>query len=159
MPIPLTCHCGFELEIPNSLEGKQTRCPSCRRVLSVPYVTVLPVDGDLPEVLPVDPATAPAMERSPDNMPLPAADVRERERRARAQERRDHRRGRRDPAPIAFEEGWFSSINGGVVGGALTVVIGLGWLIVGMALGRVFIYALFLIVIGFVSIVVGLNRG
>jgi hypothetical protein len=154
MPIPLTCPCGFELEILDSQEGKKTRCPSCRRVLEVPYVSVAPVDEEIPEVIPVG---RPTVARGPDGMPMPEANVRERERRARAEERRDPRRSRRRRGPrVVFGEDWFGNINGGIAGGGLTILIALIWLIAGLSMGYLFFYPLILLVAGFASIIYGL---
>jgi hypothetical protein len=155
MPIPLTCDCGFDLEIPDSLEGKKTRCPSCRRVLAIPYVSASPVDDDIPEVIPVKPARR---LQSADNLPLPEADRKERERRERAAERRDPRRGRRRGPRVVFGEEWFGSINGGVAGGALTILIAIVWLIIGLSFGYLFYYPLILLAIGVGSIIYGLNN-
>jgi hypothetical protein len=57
---------------------------------------------------------------------------------------------------VAFEEGWFGSVNSGVVGGLLMLIIAAIWFGVGYSAGRIFFYPPILAIIGLVSIVKGL---
>jgi hypothetical protein len=60
---------------------------------------------------------------------------------------------------VAFEEGWFGSLNAGVVGGLLMVLIAAVWFFVGLACGILFYYPPILFVIGLVAIAKGAFGG
>jgi hypothetical protein len=36
MPISISCECGAQMQLPDDLAGRQTRCPACQRELQVP---------------------------------------------------------------------------------------------------------------------------
>ena len=60
---------------------------------------------------------------------------------------------------MAFERGWFGSINAGVVGGILMMGIAVVWFIVGLAGGIIFFYPPILFVIGIIAFFKGLAGG
>jgi hypothetical protein len=60
---------------------------------------------------------------------------------------------------VVFEEGWFGSVNSGVIGGGLMIVIAVVWFGAGMAGGVIFFYPPVLFVIGIISILKGLMGG
>jgi hypothetical protein len=57
---------------------------------------------------------------------------------------------------IVFEEGWFGSLNAGVIGGVLMMLIAVAWFVAGLAAGRIFFYPPILLVIGVVAVIKGL---
>ena len=60
---------------------------------------------------------------------------------------------------VVFERGWFGSLNAGMVGGLLMMLIAVVWFVVGLAVGFIFFYPPILFVIGFIALVRGLiNR-
>jgi hypothetical protein len=56
---------------------------------------------------------------------------------------------------VAFEEGWFGSLNAGIVGGLLMMLIAVVWFVVGLALGIIFFYPPILFVIGILALAKG----
>ena len=56
---------------------------------------------------------------------------------------------------VAFEPGWFGSINSGVVGGILMILIAIVWFVGGLMAGYIFFYPPILAVIGFIAIIKG----
>jgi hypothetical protein len=88
----------------------------------------------------------------------------EREREAEREERRllkQHRReSRRDATRhsqprVSFERGWLGSMNAGIVGGLLMILIAIVWFVVGLAFGIIFFYPPILAVIGVIAIIKG----
>jgi hypothetical protein len=70
--------------------------------------------------------------------------------------RRSEPRGPR----VAFEEGWFGSLNAGVIGGLLMMLLAVVWFVGGLAVGIIFFYPPVLRVLGFIALVKGLtSRG
>jgi hypothetical protein len=178
MPIALSCPCGRALNIKDEFAGRKIRCPACKSVLAVPaaekeaegddlMLEVLPADepedsrphresrraaiqAELPEVLPV---------RSPSRGEENVSSIRRRRdeedqpvKRRPKLRREQPRRGPR----VAFEEGWFGSINSGVVGGVLMILIAVVWFIAGLAGGIIFFYPPILFVVGLIAIAKGL---
>jgi hypothetical protein len=140
----------MNLEALDSQEGKTMRCPSCRRELEVPFVSVVPLDGGPPVKL-EDRALRPG----DDSMPLPSGDEKEQKRRRKESEKRSGKR-RRGPW-IAFEEGWLGDLNGGIAAGALTMLVAVIWLVVGLCFGILFFYPIALFFLGLGSLLYGLN--
>jgi hypothetical protein len=64
-------------------------------------------------------------------------------------------RPRRAPR-VVFEKGWFGSVNSGVAGGLLMIVIAVVWFVLGLMADRIFFYPPILAVIGIISIIKGL---
>jgi hypothetical protein len=78
----------------------------------------------------------------------------------RRDEPRDVPREERKRVPaVAFEEGWFGSINSGVVGGLLMILIAVVWFVLGLMANRIFFYPPILLVIGLIAIIKGLFGG
>jgi hypothetical protein len=169
MAISFTCSCGKVGKVKEEFAGRKIRCPDCRTVFVVPAPTEeRDVDQEAADLLLSDSPReeSPAREESPPlerreeaTQPLPArvpprkpidmtppkAPPRPKKEAAPRSER----------TPIAFEEGWFGSLNAGVIGGFLTMLIAIVWLVVGMAAGRIFIYAPVLFVFGFIAMIRG----
>jgi hypothetical protein len=66
---------------------------------------------------------------------------------------RERRQGRQKK--VAFEEGWFRSVNAGWAGGLLMILIAVVWFVGGLAIGRIFFYPPVLFVIGIIAIAKG----
>ena len=162
MPIPLDCDCGRSFRIKEQLAGKKVRCPDCSTVLAVPapdaddeVATALLADDPSDEHAParrswqspVESYTvAPAAARPAPAKPNPRPVVR--------------RKRRESSGPrVAFEQGWFGSVNSGVVGGLLMMGIAVVWFVVGLAAGWLFYYPPVLLVIGFIAMVKGMTGG
>jgi hypothetical protein len=106
------------------------------------------IQTEVPEVRP-----APRRHSEEEIAPRPRAhDDRPSKRRPKLR-REDSRSG----PSVAFEPGWFGSINSGVIGGLLMMLIAVVWFVLGLAAGRIFFYPPILFVIGIVSIVKGLS--
>ncbi len=174
MPIELSCDCGRALRLKDNLAGKKIRCPDCQSVLSVPAQSddshdpgfeVLPdneghedssprrsrrsaIRTEPPEVLPArrrdeeDEPPPPRRRDDDDEPPRPRRPKRSREIK------------RRSPA-VSFEQGWFGSVNAGVIGGILMMVIAVVWFIAGLMGGYIFFYPPILFVVGIIAIVKG----
>lgn len=56
---------------------------------------------------------------------------------------------------MVFEQGWFGSLNSGVIGGLLTVAIAVAWFVAGLAADRIFFYPPVLFVIGLIATIKG----
>ena len=165
MPIPLTCGCGRSLRIKDEFAGRRVKCPGCGEVLAVPLPEV--EEEGAAEVLLAhspddDEPRRSAIRAEPPPEPAPRRDEEEppRRRRPRRDGPRDLTRDVRKRAPaIAFEEGWFGSINSGVVGGLLMMLIAVVWFVIGLAGGIIFFYPPILLVIGLIALVKGLAGG
>ncbi len=57
----------------------------------------------------------------------------------------------------ATHGGWFGSVNGGVAGGLLMMLIAVVWFVGGLAVGYIFFYPPVLGVIGFIAVIKGLT--
>ena len=56
---------------------------------------------------------------------------------------------------MAFEEGWFGSLNAGSVGGLLMMIIAAVWFVLGLQAGYIFFYPPVLFVIGGIAAIKG----
>jgi hypothetical protein len=181
MPIALNCPCGRALNIKDEFAGRKIRCPACKSILAVPaapkemepddlVLEVLAADepdedrsqsrrlrpsaiqAEPPEVLPAGPRRPTEEGISPDRRRYdeePPIKVRAKPR------RHDVRR----PPRVAFERGWFGSMNAGVAGGVLMILIAVIWFVAGLAGGIIFFYPPILLVIGLIAIGKGLMGG
>lgn len=83
----------------------------------------------------------------------------EREEQRRRERRREEARreeGRREKPRVTFGEGWFGSMNAGVIGGVLMILIAVVWFVAGLAAGVLFFYPPILAVIGIAAIIKGI---
>lgn len=156
MPIAFQCNCGRSLNVKESLAGKKIRCPECQSILAVPAKEI---DGDLPmEVLADDEepvrrsASRAAIQAEPK--PRRREDEHDEEPPIRKRSKRSRSIKKREPL-VTFEPGWFGSINSGIVGGVLMVLIAVIWFVVGLMGGIIFFYPPVLFIIGFIAIVKG----
>jgi hypothetical protein len=148
------------MQIKETLAGRKVRCPGCGDVLRVPDSSDEPVDETATDHFtesPPEPAThqeAPPRERDREDEEMARAPYRPSKRPRRYEEE-----PRRSPR-IAFEEGWFGSMNSGIVGGLLMMLIAVVWFFVGLAFGYLFWYPPILFVIGVIALCKGvMGRG
>jgi hypothetical protein len=163
MTISLKCSCGRLCRFRDVLAGRKTRCPQCGKILKVPLAD--DNDEDEPvELLVVD---SPDDERgirtgkredSPRRSRSREEEPTESSRRKGPRGKSLRKREKRQPL-VAFEEGWFGSLNGGVVGGALMMFIAAVWFVIGLWAGWLFYYPPILFVIGFIAMVKGCLGG
>jgi hypothetical protein len=156
------------MQVKDEMAGKEGKCPSCGQLLVIPEFAA-PAEAE-------EEASSYLLADEPEEKQRPQRDARyvpQRERedepprrrpKLEAEERKRPSRPRRNEerrAPgVAFEEGWFGSINAGVAGGLLMMFIAVVWFIVGMALiNRIFIFPPILFVIGLISLVKGVAGG
>jgi hypothetical protein len=149
MPIDLTCTCGRALVLRDELAGKVIRCPECQAELAVPAATAIRTAPEpVLDVLPAGPAAEPtAVQAAAPPPPSPR--------------RMNPRDGNFTPPPSGARSGsGFGSINAGVGGGLLMMVVAVIWFVVGLlAIDRIFIYPPILFIIGLVAFFRGLAGG
>ncbi len=168
MPISLSCPCGRSYRVKDHLAGRKTRCSQCSRVLQVPQTD--DADEEVVEAVEVEAADSSASERK-------ALAPRRKESSRRSQldhepeapptsqtsepapRRKRPRRREREGPRVAFERGWFGSMNAGVVGGVLMMLIAIAWFVGGLAVGYIFFYPPILFVIGLIALIKGLAGG
>jgi hypothetical protein len=164
MPIPVQCSCGKLCRAKDEAAGKRVRCPKCGNILQVPSASDQAEAVALELLLAAPSASAPLSIESEPVAPTPPPIVRavqESPRRpktwgeAATAKPEKPKRGPR----VVFEEGWFGSINSGVIGGVLMIAIAGIWFGLGLMAGRIFIYPPILGVIGFISILKGMGGG
>jgi hypothetical protein len=181
MLIPLRCSCGRELKLKEELAGKKIRCPQCKAICAVPEI-LAEVEEEEPvlEVLPAEEAEGPPRRKTgrtaiqvepPEVLPVarPAADdaisarplyrSKDEDRPRKRRRPKLYREDKRSAPLVAFEPGWFGSVNSGVAGGLLMILIAVVWFGLGLAAGRIFFYPPILFVIGLIAIFKGCLGG
>jgi hypothetical protein len=168
MTIELTCACGRACRIKDTFAGRKIRCPACSKVLEVPVpegnrdieqealdlLLTDPPGGEkavrtgIREEAPQPPPTQAAPQKSVMKAPSKAP------KRAKTSTQRSERR-----PSVVFEEGWFGSLNSGVIGGLLTMLIAIVWFVAGLAADRIFFYPPILLVFGLIATIKGLFGG
>jgi hypothetical protein len=180
MPIEVTCSCGRALNLRDELAGKLVRCPACAGPVEVPVavqqVEVVEEVAAGPPPLPgagkssVAAGPPPLSKKNDDDIgaapPVLTPDRKE----SKKKKKKDKKKksvfsqyyGEGKAAPIvAFDEGWFGSMNGGIIGGIITLLGGILLLILLLSCGgwfafRGMILAIILIVVGIGAILKGL---
>jgi hypothetical protein len=173
MTIAIACDCGRSLRLKDELAGRKVRCPDCSTAITVPTprkrrdVEEEEEDG----YRRADDRDEPVRRRRPrDEEPEERYSDRDPRRRSRDPvppdldvRKKSYRRPKdrdRDRGPrVAVEEGWFGSLNAGVIGGALMMLIAVVWFVLGLAGGIIFFYPPILFVIGIVAMVKGAMGG
>lgn len=164
MPIALSCSCGRALRVKDELAGKKIRCPECKSILAV-EAQRNEADEEVPEVLPAEdeeetprpssrraaiqtepPKTRPARRRVVEDDEEEDPPVKSRTR------TRDIKRRTK---ATTTRSGGFGSVNAGVAGGILMIIIAVVWFIGGLAVGYIFFYPPILLVLGIIAIVKG----
>lgn len=169
MPIPLDCDCGRSFRVKDQLAGRKIRCPECSNVLAVPLPeAALEVEEEATasllaeeESVPAarrrrareEPSESDAIQQRPSPRPPRPAPPRAT---TAAKKRRPKTRG---GPRVAFEQGWFGSLNAGVIGGLLMMLIAVIWFVAGLAMNIIFFYPPILLVIGLIAMIKGLAGG
>jgi hypothetical protein len=185
MSISFTCSCGRSCRVKDAFAGRQVRCPDCRKVLRVPAAEEEVVEAEAIDVLeeaPDEDQDVRIKKREEVRRPRPSREDREEEREReevrrprtsreepeeeeespRSRESRPRKKFRKRPERqprVAFEEGWFGSVNAGAIGGVLMMLIAVGWFVAGLAFDRIFIYPPILFAIGFIAMIKGMFSG
>src|SRR5262249_30951214 len=168
MTLPVKCSCGRTLLLKPEFAGKRVKCPLCKTSLQVPDSNIESnfeiVDDTenvesnvevVDEALPADPPSKTAItasarrktqgDQSEDDCPM--------ERRPMRRRRRRSRRSADSP-----REDFIWKYRGAVYGGAMMLVAVL-WLVVGLALGRIFFYPPVMFIVGLVWVIYVFARG
>src|SRR5262245_43635305 len=121
MPIEMSCACGRALTLRDELAGKTIRCPQCQAELTVPAAPPPPAPEPVPDVLPAAAAADPMAVRAeepPTAVPRPRSRM----------DLRDESLA--PPKPSAAQGGTgFGSVNAGVAGGLLMMVVAVVWFV------------------------------
>jgi hypothetical protein len=159
MPIAFNCSCGERLEVDDELAGQQARCPYCEGVVSVPAGTSPPpakrarlADPDETD----DDRGAFAGSLNPDDRNN-RRDTEYRPRRRSSYDRDDNDddyRPRRSYQPAPY-----NPLNKQVVGGIVSVIIGVGATVIVFFLGGTCYWGLIVAVFGVIAIIRGLASG
>ena len=172
MPISLSCDCGRALRVKDELAGKKIRCPECKSILGVPakkneaddvVLEVLPAEDD--EATPrrssrraaIQTEVRPARRRTlEDEDEDETPSVRRRSDDDPPSEKRSKSRDiKRRTSAATVQHSGFGSVNAGVAGGVLMMIIAVVWFIGGAAVGVYFIYPPIMFVLGIIAIVKG----
>jgi hypothetical protein len=169
MAISLMCPCGKSYRVKDTLAGRKVRCAGCSEVLEVPAPdSSQDPEQEAADVLLADPPRdqrvtrserqeyEPPRRQAPETFQKPvrgdsspSTQVPKKPRRKKAESREG----------IVFEQGWFGSLNAGLIGGLLMMLIAIVWFVAGLAAGFIFFYPPILLVIGFIAVIRGLlNR-
>ena len=178
MPISFRCVCEKTLKVADKLAGKSVTCPACGTVIAVPELA-LPDDPGFELVEEPAPVAKLAMARPVskrvavvDEDDEHANDV-PRKRRRRDDDDDDdddddeveERPRKRKRTPKKKEHsGWFATENwvlsGGVIGGAVAMLIAIVWFVLGLMNNWLFYYPPILFIVGLIGVIKGLvSRG
>jgi len=152
MPISLTCtSCSRALRVRDELAGRQILCPDCQTKITVPA-------GDFSPPLPSAEAQGNAFRfEQPKEDPFSARAEMSPPTKPRLDDDFDDAdRPIRRPPPPPKPKGEFGSINAGVGGGILMMVIAIVWFVLGLIFGWIFYYPPILFIIGLVAFIKGL---
>lgn len=163
MAIEINCTCGRALNLRDELAGKHIRCPACAATLLVPggVEVVEEVAAGPP---PLAAARAQRKVSELDAEPPPRTPERPKERKQKKKKKGSvfneyyGNEGNSNPV-VAFNEGWLGNMTSGIVGGSLTLLVGLTLLVVSIVFGG-FLYGILggivLTVVGLLAILKGL---
>ncbi len=168
MAISFQCTCGRDLRVKDELAGRRVRCPNCSSILTIPKAAQPDIEYNAGDVLlaetPGNPEKEPESEESEvptstaiADRPLYRAPPPEKKRRPLSNRKVAQRERESRGLPIAFEEGWFGSMNAGVIGGLLMIVIAIAWFVAGLMGGIIFFYPPILLIIGVGAAIKGLT--
>jgi hypothetical protein len=170
MPIAVSCTCGRAMQIKDEFAGRKVRCPDCRGVVEVPEPHLLTDELEVLNVAPpeADVDTKPSRASVTARPPRPVRDDDEtgvcdeprrrpvddeppsrpeRKRRPRPRIRRE------DPSP----RGGFGTVNAGIAGGLLMMLIAVVWFVGGLMFDIIFFYPPILFILGLVAFIRGLS--
>ena len=163
MPIEIACDCGRPLKLRDELAGKVIRCPACAGTLQVP----LPAEEVVEEVAAGPPPLPPALPQRKVNDigAAPPLDTPRRPKEPKQKKKKKsvysefYGKSKKEGGAVALEEGWFGSMNSGIIGGAFSLLVGIALLVAFIYFGapiRGYILAIFLIVVGLGGMLKGL---
>jgi hypothetical protein len=165
MAISVTCDCGRALRAKDEAAGKRVRCPGCGNAVQVPAADAAlderafedlmsaPSEYDLSPP-PPPPPTPPSTTRPPPPLPSRPANWGS----SAVASGNGAAKASRTPR-VVFEEGWFGSVNSGVIGGILMMVVAAAWFGLGLMANRIFFYPPVLFIIGLVAVFKGMFGG
>lgn len=159
MPIAISCTCGRDLTLRDELAGKVIRCPACAGTLQVPVPAEEVVEGVVAGPPPLPPPRSQKKDRDLPLEPTVRRPDRPKELRKKKKKKSvyaDYYGNENRDGAVTMEEGWFGTINAGLWGGAITLLGGIALLVVGLLVGYILFWAIFLIVIGVIALVKGL---
>ena len=175
MPISFRCVCEKTLKVADKLAGKSVTCPACGTVISVPDLA--PSDDPGFEVV-EEPAPVAKLAMAKPVSKRPAV-VDEDDELANDVPRKRRRRDDDDDDDDEVEErsrkrkrktkkkehsGWFATeswvLSGGVIGGALAMLVAIVWFVLGLLNNWLFYYPPILFIVGMIGVIKGLmSRG
>lgn len=154
MPISFTCtSCRRALRVRDELAGRRILCPDCQTTITVPA-------GDSSQPLPSaeSPSSALRVEQ-PKEDPFSARAEMSSPTKPRLDDDFDEEDRPIRRAPPFKPKREFGSINAGVGGGILMMVIAVVWFVLGLIFGWIFYYPPILFIIGLIAFIKGLvNR-
>jgi hypothetical protein len=164
MAVSFQCSCGKRDRLKEGVSGRKVRCPNCGNVSAVPRSDEEPeIEQEVADAL---------LANDPDERPVVQIEEREEATPPPAPLRKAvpkppaKKAPRRKAAPqkervpwVAFGEGWFGTLNAGVIGGVLTILVAVAWFLLGLWAGRIFFYPPILAVIGVMAVLKGLLGG
>ena len=164
MPIETICSCGRALTLRDELAGKLVRCPACAGTLNVP----LPADEVVEDIVAgpprLPPPLPPGLRKVDEIAVAPPAPPPPRKEKAKKKKKKSvyqeyyGAEGKPDPT-FVLDEGWFASMNSGIIGGAITLMVGIVLLVIFILIGgwwRTLWISGLLIVVGILGILKGL---
>jgi hypothetical protein len=169
MPLTFACPCGQQLEVDDQYAGMPVSCPTCNGVTNAPARRRAVAIAVAPPPRPTgskgaDPGFE-VVEDRPRKQRARLADDDEDEdrprRRRRDEDDDEDERPRRKRLNRSQEKPKGRSLegrvfNGGMMGGALAMLIAVVWFVVGLLAGWVFFYPPILFVIGLVGFIKGM---
>jgi hypothetical protein len=156
MPIEISCKCGRTLNLRDELGGKTIRCPKCTGMLKVP----LPVSEVVEEIVEGPPRQAVASGKRrgeidlapPPRRPEPPKESKKKKKKKGSVYSERFGDSSQNATILAFNEGWFGNLASGIVGGLITMLIG----IIALVCFLTFTFYIRGIVVSIVVIVIGL---
>ena len=148
MPIAISCDCGKNYRLKDSLAGKKFRCSECDRVVKVPQQE----SSDEAELDDFNDLLTEARKQE-SRQPAAPPPVKKKPKVKKAAPEREYDS---DGSDDRRER---SGINAGVAGGLLMIVGAIVWFVGGLFFGYIFFYPPILLIIGIIAVVKGLLGG
>ncbi len=176
VPIEVNCTCGRNLTLRDELAGKLVRCPACAGPVEVP-VAVEEVVEDVADGVAAGPppmprpggasvaaGPPPLSKKKADKIGVEPPALTPKEPKKKKKKKKSvysDYYGEGKSTPLIAADDWFGSMNGGIIGGILTLLAGIVLLILLLSCGGIFafrgmILSIILIVVGLGAILKGL---
>jgi hypothetical protein len=166
MPIEISCTCGRALKLRDELAGKVIRCPQCAGNVQVPLPAVEVVEEVVagPPPLPSASSNAGSPQRKVNQLDVappvltPPKPKEPKKKKKKKSVYSEFYGGTNDKPLVALDEGWFGSTSSGLIGGGITLLIGilLAALFIAFGVWRLWYYPIFLIAVGIIAMLKGL---